>query len=213
MKIDSSLFGFSATFFFKLKGRRYTNGRGGIRTLNNLTAMYIACRSSTDHSWAIRARPLIHEVQSLNARPTLCLVVRRTRDPLMRLLAIWMLGRCRGTFGTAAVAHWATDLDFHTRKEVVRALKRKAGWATLAMVAENEPEPRIRRLASCQPPKQIEGRISRFMSHVSDESVNESGMPLFVSPLLDIGRGKMPRTAYAIRLVLERIRRLVGDPV
>jgi hypothetical protein len=83
-------------------------------------------------TWPFRLRPQIRQVQAIDATPVLCLVVERTDDPTLRILAIWLRGRCGGSLGTSSLAAFATAADDRTRKEVARALKRMGAWAATA---------------------------------------------------------------------------------
>lgn len=194
---------------FTLGGRRYRVGANGTRSLELLSMIYDRCCSSADRSWSIGARPLIRKVQAWNERAVLNLVVERTRDPILRVLAIWLRGRCRGSIGTATLVKFADHPDFHTRKETARALQRMSAWRTLAVMAEADPSERIRRLATSTPARPFTKRIADFKRHLARIPVPAKRKTLYVAPQLDIGHGTPPKSPALIRAILERIRRLV----
>ena len=146
-------FGFPANrdYCFRLRGRRYRVGSSGIRTLKLLTKIHDSCATCRDLSWLFRLRNHIREVQALHSRSVLSLVVERTEDPTLRLLAIWLRGRCGGSLGTSSLAKFATHPDEQTRKEVARALKRMGDWVQLRELADDEPNARVRRMATPRP--------------------------------------------------------------
>jgi hypothetical protein len=194
---------------FRLRGRRYSVGAAGVRTLKLLACMYRACATNDDRNWPLRLRRQIRKVETLDATAVLCLVVERTRHPLLRILAIWLRGRCGGTLGTASIARFANDPDDATRKEVARALRRMQAWGPLQEMADGETDPRIQRLATAPASKPYAQRLANFTKRIACLPATTSGQPLFVSPELDLTQGWPPKSASFIRMILERIHRLL----
>lgn len=205
-------FGFPANsdYRFRLRGRRYRVGSSGNRTLKLLTELYGSCSMCTDPSWPIRLRKRLRQIESLNSRSVLSLVVERTDDPTVRLLAIWLRGRCGGSLGTSTLAKFATHPDDQTRKEVARALKRMGAWVQLREMADNHTSERIRRMATSEPLRPYCGRLADFSSHFPRIEVPSVKLPLFVSTELDVGQGRPPKSRWVIRMILERIHRIVA---
>jgi hypothetical protein len=194
---------------FRLHGQPYVVGASSIRTLKLLADIYRACVTCDDGSWPFRLRPQIRQVQAIEATPVLCLVVERTDDPTLRILAIWLRGRCGGSLGTASLAEFATAADDRTRKEVARALKRLGAWAPLREMAEHDPDPRIRRIATARPARPYRQRLAEYTQRVSRVSAATGQQPLVVAPDLDLSQGRPPKSRSFIRAILERIHRLV----
>lgn len=194
---------------FRLRGRRYWVGAAGVRTLKLLACIYRACVTSDDRNWPLRLRRQIRKVEMLDATPVLCFVVERTRNPLLRILAIWLRGRCGSALGTASIVRFANDPDEATRKEVARALRRMQAWGPLQEMADVETNPRIQWLATVHASKPYAQRLANFTKRVACLPTTPSGQPLFVSPELDLSQGHPPKPASFIRMILERIHRLL----
>ena len=159
---------------FTLGGRCYWLGANGLRTARHLACIHEQCCGTPDRKWALSARPMIRDIQRWNERAVLSVIVARTKDPVLKTLAIWLRGRCRGTTGMSTVAALASHPDFHTRKEVARALKRMADWPTLARMAEEDPDERIRRLATCNPPRPVLERMAKFTRHINQVASHQA---------------------------------------
>ena len=201
---------FEAGYRFKLSGRRFRVTENGERTLECLRQIYSECCISSDCAWAIRTRPIIREIQASHQVAVLTLVVDRTPDPVLRILAIWLRGRCRGTVGTKILAKCGNHPDFHTRKEAVRALKRMSAWSVLDDIANSDPNERIRRMATCKPSRPISQRIADFTLNLARLSTSEHEKRLYLSSKLDITRRKPPKSLATIRNILKRIHLLVS---
>lgn len=204
-------FGFPARreYRFRLNGRRYRVGPSGIRTLRLLSEL-TEIHSSSEQRSASRRRDRIRASEMFLSRSVLCLVIDRTDDRWLRLLAIWLRGRVGGSLGTAVVARFATHPDDQTRKEVARALRRMSAWAHLRDMAENDSCARIRRLATTRPAQSYHSRLSRYCNHIPLTAVESLGHRLFVSPDLDIREGRRPKSRFRIRLILKRIQQIVA---
>ena len=198
-----------ATHRFRMGKRRFRVGANGVKTIKLLVKLR-EWRHATPSSGLLVARPLIREVERLNARATLSHVVARTRDPQLRVLACWLRGRCGGTVGTADLVPLSTDPDGQTRKEAARALKRMAAWGPLAKMATDDPLVRIRRMATCDPVRPMPARIASFVRHVPRRTQSVAPVPYFQAPQLELGHQHPPKSSSLIRALLQRIQRLVG---
>lgn len=125
-------------YAYRIRDKRYRVGLAGKQTLKLLTEIYFANRHTSGPYWLIPFRKQIREIQRINSRGILSLTVERTPDPKLRLLAIWLRGRCGGTLGTSILADYVTHLDPQTRKEVARALKRMSAWVQLRQLADTD---------------------------------------------------------------------------
>ena len=211
---------------FEINGHRHRVGRDGGRTLRHLETMYQSCVAARPN-WSLRSRDMVRDIERWNSQGVLSFVVTQTRDPILRRLAIWLRGRCRGTMGTASIAMFASDGEHATRKEVARALRRMSDWNTLAWMATEDRSSRIRRLAAARPPRPKEERLQGFLSNVrveadAEKQHDESGCPvplqcrpLFIAEhvakrLAELFRYAPVKSAAQIRVILDRIRRAVS---
>ncbi len=207
-------FGFPAKseYRFRLRGRRYHVGSSGIRTLKLLAQIYDCCSTCADQSWPFGIRDRIRQLQALHSRSLLSLVVERTDDPTLRVLAIWLRGRCGGSLGTSSLARFSSHPDDQTRKELARALKRMGAWVQLREMADNDPSARVRRMAATRPSRPYPRRLADFSSHCFRREATSVRRGLVVSPGLHIGQGRPPKSRRLIRMVLERIHGMVAGP-
>jgi len=153
---------------FRLHGRKYQIGPSGVRTLRLLDVVFFACTTSVDANWAFRYRSQIKSLRTMrNPRSLLSLVIQRTDNTTLRILAIWLRGHCGGFVGTPTVAAFSEDADDQMRKEVARALVRMEAWDKLRGMASVETNQRIQRMVAISPPRPFEDRIANFSKHLS----------------------------------------------
>jgi hypothetical protein len=194
---------------YRFRRKRYVAGSSDIRMLRVLTAIRDARPQSADRFWLVRQRELIRQAQALGRKRIISWVIETTKDPALRTLAIWLRGRWGGTLGIKSVAAFAKHRDEQTRKEVARALRRLGAWVELREMAESDLSERVRRMATPRLARPFEGRLTDFTRHVAARPVTPHELPLFVSPEVDLSQGKRPKPGWFIRLILERIHRLV----
>lgn len=194
---------------FHLGGRQWRVNPDGVEALRVLAKVYRACSSSNRITWALPLRNEVRRLESLDARSVLSLVIERTPNPRMRVLAIWLRGRCGGYIGTSVLANFIASPDFQTRKETARALRRMSGWALLNQMAASDSDARIRRLATPAPAKPYRHRLAQFSSNVRPVPASPVRRKFWKLPSLRVGEGKPPKSSAAIRHLLERIHRLV----
>ncbi len=135
-------------------------------------------------------------------------------DKELRKLAIWLLGRCSGRAGIAAVSTLQGDPDPVVRRHVAKALKRMSGWSELYQMATRDDDSRVRCAASSlsigtrRPHTE---RLRQFVQHgggeVFDPGRYTSHMPVFM--VQPVGPGKPAKSRDWIRRILEHIRELV----
>lgn len=196
-------------YSFRISGRPYRVKQSGVATLELLGKIFRGIPANPDWYWLLRFRSEIQSVQRLDETAVLSRVVDRTTHRDVRILAIWLRGRCGGHIGTEILAKFATCADDTTRKEVVRALIRMNAWSRLSEIAEQEINARIRRLATIRAPAEFEKRLTNFARHVTRSSFERRTQGFYVSPGLDYTEYKPPKSVLLIRTILERIRSLV----
>ena len=197
-------------FRFRIDNRWYRISSDGAEVLALLKQIYDAGVVANDTCWALRMRPQIRRLQFLNVRSVLVLVIERTVDDRMRLLAIWLRGRCGGYLGTSTIASLAHVSEFATQKECVRALQRLSGWADLREIASTAQHPRIRNLATQRAMKPVRERISRMLANVQPVPASSPRPRLWLLPGLVLDYSA-PKSADLIRRILARIRGFVSD--
>lgn len=195
---------------FRLGGHRYPVGVKGVRTLTLLLRIYerFAISSGPERLHGVRGE--VREVQLLRSTAVLSHVVACTSDPAVRIISIWLRGRCGGTIGTSVVARFSTAPDQQTRKEVARALKRMSAWGQLANMATNDRCERVRRIAATPPSRPFGERLAAFSMHASHLEGSSNAAPMFISPGFEWGQGQPPKSPSVIRTILQRIRQLVA---
>ena len=208
----SALFGFpvDGDFCYRLNGRRRRVNTIGVETLELLLEIYEAFSEGNRISRLLPLRDKIKAIQLQNCRSVLCLVVDRTCDPKMRLLAIWLRGRCGGHSGTAILARFTTSPNFKIRKETARSLRRLKAWPLLEQMAEHDCDERIRRLATPSIPKPHLQRMAEFSKNVQPLHVTSKPTKSWISPRINLSDGKRPKSAAIIRQILRHIKLLVA---
>jgi hypothetical protein len=130
----------------------------------------------------------------------------------MRVLAIWLRGRCGGYLGTSTIASFAYAPEYELQKECVRALQRLSGWAELEEIANHASHPRIRQLAAQPAVKPLGERLAAMLKHVHSMSASEvpPSKPKFWLRSGHVLKYTAPKSVAAIRDILWRIKRLVS---
>jgi hypothetical protein len=188
--------------------------RDRTKALQLLSDLCYAHRRSRRSNWLLPFRRRIRQVSLLDARNELLAVIETTRDPQLRLLAIWLRGRMGGIDGTSAIAWFGNNLldgrnDFQLRKEVARALGRMGAWRELREMAKWDSHPRIRQMASLEPTRSYTDRLATFSSHAEHLETPAAKRRLFVAKEVDLRLGRPAKPIEVIRAILERIHRLV----
>jgi hypothetical protein len=198
-------------YCFRIRSCGYRIGSDGVRTLKLLTEIYERRPLRAEADWLLRCRKQIRQLQAYDACGALSLVVARTHNPRLRVLAIWLRGRCGGTVGTSTLTTFCADPDDQTRKEIARALKRMGAWSHLRAMASSDANPRIRRIATDAPPPPFALRMSDLLQHFTEQELVTPSNKVFVAPDLEEGHGRLPKSQAMIRVVLERIRDILAE--
>ena len=199
----------NADSLFNLFGRKFRVGKDGVKALRLLTVIHDNRAGHTDQGWLIRLRGQIRQVETLQSQVVLSWMIELADDPSLRVLAIWLRGRCGGHFGASSLAAYSTGANVQTRKEVARALKRMRAWVELERIASQDDDGRVRRIASTEP-RPYRQRLDDFATHVSRLFVAPANRELIVSDDVDVTLGRPPKPISLIRAILERIHRLIS---
>ena len=194
---------------FRIGGKKCRLGRGGVRALTLLAHIVQQTPDRDDIAWLLPLRSHIRELERVNPRAALALVIERTDNERVRCFAIWLRGRCGGTFGTSSVSRFCTSSDRAIRKETARCLRRLGAWAELRNIAAGDPDPRIRRIATPSPSQPYAIRLATFSQHIPRRLTVRRKSELFVAPEVGVRQRHPPKPRWLIRMILERIHRLV----
>ena len=196
---------------FRIEKRLYRVNPDGAEALSILSEIHTASLTAKDRYWALRLRQHIRRIEFLNCRAIMSHVIKMTRDDRMRLLAIWLRGRCGGYIGTSSVAEYASSTCFEIQKESVRALQRMSGWADLRQIADSAENLRIRNLAKQRTAKPLNDRINSLLRNMRPIPQGSKNKELWLLPGLALGF-TTPKTIETIRRILLRIKHLVSNP-
>ena len=138
----------------------------------------------------------------------------RSPNDELRILAVWLLGRCASGAAVNAVKSLSEDSNARIRREVVRAFQRMAEWTELQAMAKDDPDAHVRTQATTlliTTKRPYAARLSRFARHTGGEPFEpgrySSHMPVFM--LHPVGPGTPAKSRDFIRRILEHIRELV----
>jgi len=195
---------------FSVGGKTFYYGPHGRWLVTHFLVLVRRSESNNnDIHWLIRHRPFIRNIESLCPAGLLTYLIANADASESRRLAIWLRGRCPGSFGTKVLAGFLDAPDYRIRKELVRALHRMHGWAELRRMHENDPDPRIRRMAAQVAIEKFELRSSRFQRNVKRRQINPHELATFVDETVDFGGGLPPKSPTLIRAILKRIQQAV----
>ncbi|QDU91608.1 hypothetical protein Pla175_50380 [Pirellulimonas nuda] len=200
----------SRDYQFRLGGKKYRLGASGVRALTLLAGLVEQTPDRGDVGWLLRRRGDVREIERINPSAALILVVDRAQDDRLRCLAVWLRGRCGGVLGAATVSRLSTSTDRTLRKEAARCLRRLKAWAALRAIAEADPDPQIRALATQSPSVPFTTRLAGFSRRLSRRLASPATPGLWVSPDASFEQGRPPKPRRLIRLILERIHRLAA---
>ncbi|MCA9137706.1 MAG: HEAT repeat domain-containing protein [Planctomycetales bacterium] len=202
--------GSSTSQYFKVRGKCFYLAESGCETLRLLNEIYNLQQNDVAGFWALRARHKLAEIGRHHRTSVVTLVIIHTRDDRMRTIAIWVRGHLGGTFGTSSVATSLKSTDTTLRKAAVRALRRMSAYAHLDQVSKSDPDPRIRRIATFGAAKPYKERIRKFTRNVKVCEKSGAAQPLVVLRNFQDAPTRLPKSAALIRMILDRIRWLVG---
>lgn len=209
-------FGFPCrdSYRFRLAGRYYRVGDCGVTALKILAQIYFAKANADSMYWALAVRDKVRQAEHLVARHVLSQVIEMTDDDQLRLLAVWLRGRCGGHLGTKVVANAAIRVAkdrsdaFALRKECVRALRRMSGWAQIRQLVHNETNSRLLCMASPPTGRAYQDRLAAALQNMECKTVDRPQATLWIWPEVKL-RLSRPKSLHVIRQILMRIRRLV----
>lgn len=206
-------FGFpnDTRYRFRINNQLFRVNPDGAEVLAILTEIYNASVSCENACWALRMRHCIRRIELLDARSVLTLVIQKTPDDRVRVLAIWLRGRCGGHIGTSVVAKYAYSPNLRMQKEAVRALRRMSGWSQLRAIANSATSSRIRTMATQRAGRPLDDRLSSVLTNIRPIPIPPRRNEIWILPGLRLSFTP-PKAVEHIRRVLMRIKRLASGP-
>ncbi len=212
MKRRKTIFGFPVTlgYRYQLNGRKYRLRSSDLTALKLLQHILHQIPYEARPGWLLPLRPHIRRMKQLDPRAALTLVIALTANEDVRRLAVWLRGRCGGSLGTTIIFQFARAPNWRTRKVVAQCLKRMSAWSQLRWIASTEVDPRVRRIAAVQPPREYTDRLADYCDHVPTTEITPASTPMFIAPHDDAVTGRPAKPKWLIRLLLHRIQKLVS---
>lgn len=168
------------------------------------------CWEDNSPYWLLKVRPQIREIIRRRCMGVLSRIVELAPDRRVRLLAIWLVGRCKGTVGTKRLARLIGCSDRQTHKQLAKAFRRMSAWAELRALMKVETDPRIRRLAQHSSQRSFEDCLAELKQVGKNKKLPTPNRKFEILPGVSCSDGKPAKSRTFIRIVLERIHRLVG---
>ena len=191
-------------------GEKKFVGTSGIKTIALLRKIYCEFDQriplSVLRSTANTIRTIdINSEGAKGVRIVLNMLIEHTALEDRRRLFIWLRGRLGGRLGKDRIIRFSHHLDWRTRKEVARALKRLHAWAELRAMHEQEQHPIVRNMAKQSPARSFDQRLGDFCQRVAPRKNSSSfSRSLFVDQSVSFSITK-PRPLEMIRALLRRI--------
>ncbi len=196
-------------YVFRYQGRRYQLWGSDILGLRCLAEMAVP-PSPGEHAAPLwQQRHELRNILQTISPAALALLLERARSRRLRKLAICLLGHTDGHLGTKALVKVAQSNDTRICRDAARALRHKQAWPELHDIAELSSDPRVRAMARPPIRRAYRERLNGFLTDVEPQPITQTSRELVVDVDLAKRPGRPPRTRAMIRLVLERIRRLV----
>lgn len=194
---------------FCLRGSSHWHkiGAPSRRVLRLLSEIVESHTDDSDSNWLLKYRPQFREIIDLGTIPLLALVAQQNPNSGIRCLAIWLMGRCRTTLSSELVARFHYDLAPRNRREVIRALRRLGDTAMLARVAAVESDPELKVYAAEFQQRSHDDRLRQFVRTIEPSVIGQPA-PFELSAEVEL-KPHRPKPRWMIRLLLERIRRLL----
>ena len=203
----NSLAGFrvQATSKIQINGQTYRIGDQGVKAIE--LAIELLDRRTRFQS-LLSLRSDIQSCKLDNCKAALTYLIERTPNYNLKIIALWLRGRCGGYVGSQLIAGFADSQDEKMRYLASKAMQRMGVWSTLADMAKNDPSERVRRIAATRPPRKFRERLSTFSNNLEEIPHTTKQRGLFWSSAIDVRRPIGTKSVELIRLLLERIRRL-----
>lgn len=183
------------------------------RFLREVAEAWTASRVSTSQLRLLSFRNEFREIQRKRPIPGLVWRATHVGSPEEVRCAVWLLGLCESIQSMPVILALSDHPDAAVRAEVARSLRRLRAWVELETMAQNDPDLRVRQIASSRPPGSYRDRLSRYMEgNVKRFREVKSPRPRPAMPfwtILSSYTPRPPKPRAVIRRLLEHIRHLV----
>ncbi len=206
----SDILGFpSDDWSFYMLGKKYRLGSDATKSIALFLEIVLSATKARDSTWLIRHREKIKALERRGAVVELTRVVKCSKHDEVVRLAIWLRGRCGGSFGGSVVAAHCNSDSLRTRRAVARCLQRMCAWRYLSTMLE-DPDENVRHFANQLPSRRsFEERLSVFAGRVRRRPLSHRTSDLLISPDVELSDPTPPRPGDFFRRLLLRIRRRV----
>lgn len=194
---------------FRYQGKRYRLLAGDVRGLRCLAEMAVPPSPGERAVPLWQQRSELRRVLATTSPAALVLLLERARSRRLRRLAICLLGHAEGHLGTKALVEIARTADARLCRDAARALRHKQAWPELSDIAQATSDSRVHALARPPVRPAYRVRLSEYLTDVEPQPIAPTQRELVLEVDLTKRAGRPPRAPAFIRLVLERIRRLV----
>lgn len=204
----SNLAGFpvEASHQFRINGQSFRLNASGVKAIELAVELHYR-RTSLQSLLPMRSK--IRDVEFDSCKAALSYLIEMTSNNNLRVIAIWLRGRCGGYVGTQTIAKFAQSEDERMRYLAAKAMQSMGVWSTLASMAKNDPSERVRRIAATRPPRKFRERLCDFSKNVESIPHPPKQPDLFWSSRIDVRNPMRTKSVEFIRRLLERIRNLV----
>lgn len=189
-----------------VNGQRYRVGYPGVKAIE-LAVQLLDHR--TRFQSLLGFRSAIRKCESESCRAALSHLIERTPSHDLRIIALWLRGRCGGYVGSQMIAKLAESEEERVRFLAAKAMQKMGVWATLANMANNDPSERVRRIAAPRSPRKFRERLSNFSVNVESIPHTAKQRELFWSSEIDVRNPVRSKSLEFIRRVLLRIKSAV----
>ena len=124
-------------------------------------------------------------------------------------IAVWLLGRARDHSATCVVNAVVWHQPVAMRREAARALRRLGAWTELRWLAVNDPDERVRRIATPRPSRDFSSRLAEFKTEVTVQILPERKPEFHLFTEINREVVVRPKSRDLIARLLHHIRLLI----
>ena len=201
----SKLAGFPvhATHKIQINGQSYRIGDHGVKAIE-LAVELLDRRTRFQSLLPLRFEIRACELDSCKA--ALSHLIEMAPNYNLKIIALWLRGRCGGYVGSQMIAKFAESHDEKTRYLAAKAMQSMGVWSTLSVMSKSDPSERVRRIAATRPPRKFRERLSSFSNNLESIPYATKQSGLYWSSLIDLSNPIRTKSLELIRRLLERIR-------
>lgn len=196
--------------YLRHRGRTYCVRASGCRALELFRDIVYRpdCQNLTG---LLKLRPRIRQLLASTPHITLACLIDTSDEPIVLRLSIWAAGKAGSRYATKSIVSHSQHPDIQVQREVVRALRRLSAWFELTRIAAESEQPEIRQMAENVSLRRddFSDRLAHYLACTHARPLAAGHAELVLSPSLEVGKGRLPKSGWQIRRTLRRIRLLV----